>query len=292
MTKNIVAIGEALWDIFPDERHAGGAPTNVAFHCARLGNRSSIITRVGDDEPGEQLVAYLREHGVDTSLVQRDAAKPTGTVRVDFERGEPCYTITTDVAWDHIDATEAARERVCTVDAVCYVSLAQRHDVARESIQQLLSDARGQALLVFDVNLRPPFVSAEVLRTSLRMADVVKLGEAERDHVARLLGRTDLVEWLTAEVGVSMVCVTRGAEGASLTTKSTYVDVPGVTVDTSTGDAVGAGDAFLAALTHQLVRGADMEATLQFANRYAALVATKRGAMPSLKPSELADIGV
>jgi fructokinase len=261
MTKNIVAIGEALWDIFPNERHAGGAPTNVAFHCARLGDHSSIITRVGDDEPGEQLVAYLP------------------------------YSITTDVAWDYIDATEAARDRVCTADAVCYVSLAQRHDVARRSIRRLLSDARGQTLLVFDVNLRPPFVSAEVLEASLQLADVVKLGEAELDHLSNLLGRTDLVEWLTDEVGVSMVCITRGAEGASLVTKSTSVNVPGVSVDTSTGDAVGAGDAFLAALTHQLVRRANMETTLQFANRYAALVATKRGAMPSLTPSELSGIG-
>ena len=291
MTKNIVAIGEALWDIFPDNRHAGGAPTNVAFHCAQLGNDSCIITRVGEDEAGEQLVAYLREHGVDTALVQRDAARPTGTVHVDLDHGEPRYTITTDVAWDYLSATDDARERVCTADAICYVTLAQRHEVARKSIQQLLADARGQALAVFDVNLRPPFVSAEVLRASLHAADVVKLGESEKEHVASLLGRTDLVEWLTKEIGVRMVCITRGARGASLTTKSSNVDVPGISVDTSSGDAVGAGDAFLAALTHKIVRGADLEATLQFANRYAALVATKRGAMPSLRPSELAEIG-
>jgi len=98
MTKSIVAIGEALWDIFPDERHPGGAPTNVAFHAARLGNDSVVLTRVGEDEPGEQLVAYLREHGVNTALVQRDSRKQTGTVRVDFQQGEPCYTIKTDVA--------------------------------------------------------------------------------------------------------------------------------------------------------------------------------------------------
>ncbi len=292
MTKNIVAVGEALWDVFPEERHPGGAPTNVAFHAARLGNRSSIVTRVGDDEAGEQLVAFLREHGVDTSLVQRDPTKPTGTVRVDFEQGEPCYTITTDVAWDYIDATEDSRERVCNADAVCFESLSQRHEVSRRSIHRLLTDARGQALIVFDVNLRPPFVSADVLKSSLQISDVVKLGESERDHVCSLLGRTDLEEWLTRELGVKTVCVTRGANGASVTTKSTNVDVSGIDVDTSSGDAVGAGDAFLAALTHQLVRRADMETTLQFANRYAALVATKRGAMPALHPEELKQIGV
>ncbi len=290
MSKTIVAIGEALWDIFPDERHPGGAPTNVAFHAARLGNRSSVVTRVGEDEPGEQLVAYLREHGVDTSLVQRDASRPTGTVRVDLSAGEPCYTIVTDVAWDYIEAPEDARERVCTADAVCFVSLAQRHEVARRAIQSLLEDARGQALVVFDVNLRAPFVSAEVLNASLRLSDVVKLGEAELDHVSTLLGRTDLIGWLTAEVGVQLVCVTRGAQGASLFTKSAKTDVSGHSVDTSRGDAVGAGDAFLAALTHQLVRNRVAHEALQFANRYAALVASRRGAMPALTPAELADI--
>ena len=292
MTKNIVAVGEALWDVFPDERHPGGAPTNVAFHAARLGDRSSIVTRVGEDEAGEQLVAFLREHGVDTSLVQRDPTRPTGTVSVHFQQGEPCYTITTDVAWDYVSATDEARERVCSADAVCFESLSQRHEVSRRAIHRLLEDARGQALIVFDVNLRPPFVSADVLRSSLRVADVVKLGASERDHVCSLLGRSDLERWLTHEVGVQAVCVTRGANGASLSTKSENVDVPGVNVDTSSGDAVGAGDAFLAALTHHLVRGADMDTTLKFANRYAALVATKRGAMPALPPSELERIGV
>ncbi len=288
MSQSIVAIGEALWDVFPDGRHAGGAPTNVAFHAARLGNDSSIVTRVGDDEAGEQLVAFLREHGVDTSLVQRDPSKATGTVKVDFEQGEPCYTISTDVAWDYIAATEEARERVCSADAVCFVSLVQRHDVSRGSVHRLLSDARGQTLIVFDVNLRPPFISADVLRRSLEMSDVVKLGEAEVEHVSSLLGQSDLVAWLTGHMGVQAVCTTRGARGASLTTKSTTVNVPGIEVDTSSGDAVGAGDAFLAALTHQFVRGADLETTLSFANRYAALVATKRGAMPNLLPSETA----
>lgn len=291
MSKSIVAVGEALWDIFPDERHPGGAPTNVAFHAARLGNRSSIVTRVGEDEPGEQLVAYLREHGVDTSLVQRDRKKPTGTVRVEFEDGEPRYTIVTDVAWDHLEATEAAREKVCEADAVCFESLSQRHDVARASIQKLLADARGQALTVFDVNLRPPFLSADVLNASLRLSDVVKLGESEVAHVSSLLGRSDLLAWLLYEVGVTAVCITRGERGASMTTKSAEADVSGVSVDTSRGDAVGAGDAFLAALTHELVRETDMQEALRFANRYAALVATKRGAMPALSPSELDEIG-
>jgi fructokinase len=292
MTSSIVAIGESLWDVYPDERHPGGAPTNVAFHAARLGNDSSIITRVGEDEAGEQLVAYLREHGVNTSFVQRDRTKPTGTVKVEFQHEDPCYTVVTDVAWDYLAATDEARERVTTADAVCFVSLAQRHDVARRSIHKLLADARGQAQIVFDVNLRPPFVSADVLDASLRLSNVVKMGESELQHVSSLMGRSNLIEWLINEIGVDAVCVTRGERGASMTTKSSNVDVAGVGTDTSNGDPVGAGDAFVAALTHQLVRGSDIGAMLQFANRYAALVAARRGAMPVLAPSELAELNV
>ncbi len=292
MPKTVVAIGEALWDVFPDQRRPGGAPCNVACHAARLGDRGVIITRVGDDAAGEELVAFLRERGVVTDYVQRDDTRPTGTVSVAIEDSDPRYAITEDVAWDYIAAEDDARVLMRTADAVCVGSLAQRREPSRVAIRQLLSDARGQALVVFDVNLRPPCIDADVIDATLRVADVVKMSESEVARLSTLFDRPALIPWLLQNVGVQAVCVTRGKSGASITTSQGTVSTPGVETDTSTGDAVGAGDAFTAAMAHRLVRDATPQETLHAANRYAALVATKKGAVPVLSFDDLAAIGL
>ncbi len=291
-SKIIVTIGEALWDVFPDQRRPGGAPCNVAFHAARLGNRGVIITRVGDDTAGDELVAFLRERGVDTGYVQRDVTRPTGTVLVTLADAGPQYAITEDVAWDYIATEDAARTLARTADAICIGSLAQRYEASRSTIRQLLSDARGRVLVVFDVNLRPPFIDAHVIEATLRVADVVKMSESEVAQLSAQLDRPSLINWLLQDVGVRAVCVTRGAGGASITTLQGTISAPGVEIDTSAGDAVGAGDAFTAAIAHQLVRDATPQETLHAANRYAALVATKNGAMPVVSAEELAEIGL
>lgn len=291
MPKSIVAIGEALWDVFPDQRRPGGAPCNVAFHAARLGDRGVIITRVGDDAPGADLVAFLRERGVETDYVQCDETRPTGAVVVTIENADPRYAITEDAAWDYIAAENDARALVRTADAVCVGSLAQRGEVSRAAIQQLLSDARDRAMIVYDVNLRPPFIDPEIIDTTFRMADVVKMSESEVGRLAALLDRPSLVKWLLEDVGVRAVCVTRGERGASFAMPQGTVFARGIEIDTSAGDAVGAGDAFTAAMTHQLVRSATPQEALDAANRYAALIATKKGAMPLVSSAELARIG-
>ncbi len=251
-----------------------------------------MITRVGDDAPGEELVAFLRDRGVDTDYVQRDGTRPTGTVLVTIEDSEPQYAITEAVAWDYIAAEDDARALMRTADAICVGSLAQRSEASCAAIQQFLSDARGQALVVFDVNLRPPFIDADAIDATFRIADVVKMSESEVAQLSTLLDRPSLIGWLLQDVGVQAVWVTRGAGGASIATRQGTVSAPGVEIDTSTGDAVGAGDAFTAAMAHQLVRNATPQETLDAANRYAALVATKKGAMPVVSSDELAGIGL
>ena len=287
----MVAIGEALWDVFPDRRRPGGALCNVAYHAARLGNRGIIVTRVGDDPLGSELTAFLEARGVTTDYVQRDRTKPTGTVSVTMDGSDPRYTIADDVAWDHITADDDTRVLVRAAEVVCVGSLAQRREPSRLAIQELLSEAADHALVVFDVNLRPPFVDLEVIDATLRAADVVKMSESEAAELSSLLGRTALLDWLIKEIGVRAVCVTCGGRGASMTTLDGTVGTSGIAIDPSTGDAVGAGDAFTAAMAHHLVRDAAPEASLEAANRYAALVATKPGAMPALTDEEVAGIG-
>jgi len=292
MGKTIVAIGEALWDLFQDGRRPGGAPCNVAFHAARLGDRGVIVTRVGGDAAGDELVAFLGERGVVTDYVQRDGTRPTGTVSVTFENADPRYAIAEGAAWDYLAADDDTLSLTRTADAICVGSLAQRCEPSRAAIQQLVSEARGQALVVFDVNLRPPFVDVEFIDATLRMADVVKMSELEVAALSTLLDKPSLIEWLLQDVGVQAVCVTRGRGGAAITTLQGTVSTPGTEIDTSMGDVVGAGDAFTAAMAHQLVREATPQKILDTANSYAALVATKKGAMPVVSAEEFAAIGL
>lgn len=290
MTYNIVAIGEILWDLFPDERRPGGAPSNVAYHATQLGDRGAVVTRVGADLDGEELTTFLENRGVDISCVQRDQEHPTGAVNISFVEGEPHYVIVENVAWDFIEPTERATTLVREADAVCYGTLVQRSPTSRHAVHELLLEARGHALVVLDVNLRPPFVDAAVLEASLKRSDVVKMSASEVQTVSTLLDKQDLVAWLLDDAGVGQVCTTYGKDGAAITTKNGRVEVPGVAVNTTDGDFVGVGDAFIAAVTHKLVRESDPEEALRFANRYAALVATRRGAMPKLSDIDFAAI--
>lgn len=251
-----------------------------------------IVTRVGDDPDGDELVAFLRERRVDTDYVQRDGTRPTGTVVVTIEHAEPQFAISEQVAWDNISTDDHARTLVRTADAICIGSLAQRHEVSRAAIRELLAEGRGQALIVFDVNLRSPFIDAAVIEDTLLVSDVVKMSEAEVAMLSTLLDRPSLIGWLVDKVGVQAVCVTRGRDGATITTPERTVTAPGIESNTSAGDVVGAGDAFTAAMAHQLVRDAAPEETLRAANLYAALIATKKGAMPMVSQEELAAIGM
>ena len=288
----IVAIGEALWDLFEDGARPGGAPCNVAYHAAQLGDRGVIVTRVGDDQRGDELVRFLRDRGVETDCVQRDELKPTGTVSVTVTDGDPQYTITEDVAWDYIAIEDDVRAMVSGADAVCIGSLAQRCGTSRTTIRRLLTDTSDAAIIVFDVNLRPPFIAPSVIEETLPLVDVVKMNEAEVEQLSALLERRPLVPWLLGEVGVNAVCVTRGADGAAITTPEGTVTTAGVAATGESGTAVGAGDAFTAALTHQLVRGITVSDALRIANRYAALVASRKGAMPDLAREDLVGIGL
>ena len=286
----IVGVGEVLWDLLPGGPRPGGAPCNVAYHAAQLGNRGVIVGRVGRDTLGDDLLAFLAQSGVDISAVQRDTSRPTGTVEVALDGTEPRYTITEHVAWDFLAASVEARAVMRQADVVCVGSLAHRAPVTRSAIQTLLDQVGERARVIFDLNLRPPFIEAEAIRAVLARSDVVKASAAEVEQLAGLLGCRAPLDWLLG-IGVEMVCVTRGRAGASLTSADGTVAVPGIETDPAAGDPVGAGDAFTAALADRLVRNVSAVEALAAANRYAALVASKHGAMPTISRAELRAAG-
>lgn len=282
MPPTIVGLGEVLWDVFPDAERPGGAPANVAYHATALGNRGVVASCVGADDRGDRLRALLDERGVSLDGLQVTSNRPTGTVQVTIEEGEPSYTITEDVAWDHLAMDDTFQTLAAEADAVCFSTLAQRSPASRTTIHAFLDAVRPEALRILDVNLRPPFYDAEVLRGSLVRADVVKCNEPEWDLLASLLGTDDVAHWLFEEQQVRLLCLTHGADGSELRTADERVFQKAPTVDASTGDAVGVGDSFLATITHHLLRDTPLDRMLDAANTYAAYVVTRQGGMPSI----------
>lgn len=282
----ITGLGELLWDVFPEYRRAGGAPANVAYHARQLGNHGIPLSRVGSDTEGHELIDFLASRGLDTSHIQQDDRFPTGAVRVTMQDGEASYTIDEGAAWDHLALTDDWRDLAGRTDAVCFGSLAQRSPDSRNAILDYLSLVPAQGMKVFDVNLREPWYDRDILEASLDMADVVKLNRDEWKRLGEIFGTNDLKNWLLDEKGVSLICLTKGAEGAELISVESHHAEPAWPIDVSSGDSVGVGDAFTAALTHHLLRTSPLDIAIRSTARYAAHVAACKGAMPGL-PEEV-----
>lgn len=281
----VVGIGELLWDCFPDGRRPGGAPANVAFHAAQLGHRGLICSRTGDDDLGRALRDEMHAHGLSTELIQFDGRLPTGRVTVDTsDPRSPSYVIHRDVAWDAIGFDAAIEAAVRGAAAICVGTLAQRSEISRATILRCL-EAAGDALRVYDVNLRPDGYRREWIEQTLKRVQVVKLNDEEVTVLAPMLGTSPEPEAFGKELiggyGVELVCVTRAAEGCSLFTDGETVHARGRRI--TVADSVGAGDAFTAALISARLRGWPLERTARLTNDVGALVAERRGAMPDIK---------
>ncbi len=283
----VVGLGELLWDVFADSRRPGGAPANVAFQAGQLGCQGMVGSRVGCDTLGEELLAFLASQGLSTETVQHDPEHPTGTVTVDTSRADhPDYVIHENVAWDYLALDEALRRLMGQAAAVCFGTLAQRSPQSRKTIHEAIGLVGPQCLIVYDVNLRQRWYERAWIERSLIAAHVVKLNADEVVVLAELLETgppedLDFAQAVRQRYGVDVVCVTRGAEGCLLVGPDGTVERGGVAVQVA--DAVGAGDAFTAALIYGRLHGWRLEAQAAFANQVGALVAGRPGAMPPLR---------
>jgi fructokinase len=285
MIPRITAIGEVLWDHLPEGRQLGGAPANFAFHAKNLGADAILISRVGRDDLGREVIERFAARKIPVETIQIDSEAPTGTVSVKIDAGgQPQYTIHPNVAWDRLIADDAACLAVANADAVCFGSLGQRSTLSRATIQSLVSSARPETLRVFDANLRPPFWTPEIIGQSLALADVLKLNDHELTIMAGLFGITgnerELLAGLAARFNLRLVALTRGAGGSLLLAGSRWSNHAGFPV--TVRDTVGAGDSYTAALVLGWLRNRDLDDISQTANEVAAYVCTQPGATPDL----------
>lgn len=281
----IVGIGELVWDLLPSGRQLGGAPANFAYCTRLLGNNGVVVSRVGEDVLGQEARERLHEAVISDQFVQGDTQHATGTVSVDVDpAGQPKFEIAAAAAWDFLEWNADMEKLAQSCDAVCFGTLAQRSAQSRRTILSFINATRSECLRVFDVNLRQSFYSAEIVRESLRGADVVKLNEHELPVVADLLGITasDFCRAVVEKFELKMICVTRGEKGSVLFGRDGIHEHPGVHVEVN--DTVGAGDAFTAGLVHEYMRGGSLSRMNETANRMGAWVSSCAGAMPKALP--------
>jgi fructokinase len=293
MTLRIVGIGEVLWDLLLTGPQLGGAPANFAYHAHALGAEAHVITRVGSDDQGREILRRFRDMGLQHSAVQIDERAPTGTATVALSgNGLAQFTIQENVAWDHLVADEKAIALASSADAICFGSLAQRSESSRNAIQKLVASSPAQALRVFDVNLRQHFYTRDVIERSLQLANVLKLNDDELPTLAAMFNLTgsteNQMESLTRIFSLKVVALTRGANGSLLyqdledTRWSDCASDPVEIIDT-----VGAGDSFTAALVLGLLSKMDLDEINAVANAVARYVCSQAGATPGL-PLEFA----
>jgi fructokinase len=285
MSFRVVGIGEVLWDLLPVGRQLGGAPANFAYHAQALGARASVVTRVGRDALGEEIVTRLRELGLADELVQRDAAFPTGCVSVTLNGdGIPHYEIHKNAAWDHIEVLPAAVAAIREADAVCFGTLAQRGEIARRTIRQLLAATAEHCWRVFDINLRQDFYSLELIEESLRRANVLKLNDGELPQLAKFfnLGNSprEQIEEIAEAFDLRLVALTCGSRGSLLFQAGEWSEQPPQPVQVV--DTIGAGDAFTAALVVGLLAKRPLDEIHAAAAEVARHVCTRVGATPLL----------
>ena len=289
----ILALGEILWDLLPvGEKQLGGAPTNFAYHAHALGAHARIVSAVGADALGAEILARLDGLGTDRSLVAVDAEHPTGTVTVTLDRhGSPRYVIHEGVAWDFTPATAELMVAAASVDAFCFGTLGQRSPVSRQTIRQALACARPGALRVCDINFRQSLFERACVETSLTLCNVVKLNDEELPVLAAMLelpsptaDEPATLHALRERFNLRLVALTRGAKGSTLLSATERSD--GMAETVSVVDTIGAGDAFTAAMTVGLLRGWDLPRLHRHASRLAAYVCSQAGGTPTV-PREI-----
>ncbi len=285
-TPLVAIFGEVLADVFPDQSVLGGAPFNVARHLQAFGLAPLMISRVGSDALGDALLQEMRQRGMATAGMQRDAVYPTGQVRVLLENGGHRFDILPDQAYDAISAEAVTRVLAKARPQLAYFgTLALRGPVSRQAALAFLQDCWCPVFL--DINLRAPWFDVETIDAALHAADLVKLNNEELAVVGELLGVGGLTPEAQAlalqqRFGLRQIVVTCGAAGSWLLDEQQQVVCVAPAEAMQVVDTVGAGDAYAAVFLQGLLAGWDAPTTLQRAGDYAAAQCRVRGAAPVL----------
>ncbi len=282
-----ICFGEMLWDVLPTVKQPGGAPMNVAVHLKNLGFDPKIISRIGEDELGEELLDFIQSKGLNTDLVQLGKTHLTGVAKANLnDKNEVTYKIVHPVAWDYIQNSEKLENEVANADVFIFGSLSARSQTTKESLYDLLKFAKYK---VFDVNLRAPFYDQETVEYLMTEADLVKMNSAELSLIFSWGSESEdektSINNLAKQFNISTICVTKGEDGALLYTDGQFYEQAGFSVIVK--DTIGSGDSFLATLLKGIVEKKSPAESLEMACAMGSLVASHDGATPYISQTDL-----
>jgi len=287
-----VGIGEILWDLLPKGKVLGGAPGNVVGIANQLGLKGILVSSVGDDQLGHEILERIGQKGLDKKGLRVLKDLPTGVVDVTLDsKGVPTFNIRQPAAWDAIVMDDERRQVAKSASLIVFGTLAQRDPRSQKGIMEFVKAAPASCLKVVDVNLRPPFIMESVIRESLELADVLKLNETELPVLAKILGlsgdETAQLKQLQSRFDLDVIAYTLGPRGSRMITATEDIFHP--FVDAVVVDTVGAGDSFVAVVATGMLLGMEISKIQEMANRVAAFVCTQIGGTPTL-PEELVKI--
>ena len=286
--KTFTCFGEVLWDVFPDHQIIGGAPLNVALRLKSFTKNVSIISAIGNDNLGEQLLTYLDSNDLTSKHIQKNNNYPTGQVLVTLDQnGSASYDIKNPSVWDFISTNQSNIDLVKTSDVFIYGSLVCRNSTSKNTLFTLLEHAKFK---VFDVNLRAPYYEFETLFKLMDFADFIKFNDEELELISKEINTgfstiEDNMKAISNTFNASHVCVTKGDKGAILLVNGKFYESKGYKVKVK--DTVGAGDSFLATLIYQIQSFGNYEKAIDYACAIGALVAGSNGANPKLNQEEI-----
>ena len=289
--KKMVCFGEVLWDMLPSGAIPGGAPLNVAIHLKKQGQNPQLISKIGDDKSGEQLLHFLQQAGIDTTFIAKDIDLPTSKVLVHLDANKnAAYEICEPVAWDNIQYNSGIEQLIKDADFLIFGSLASRNTASLDTLLHIIANTEAQKLL--DVNLRPPYNDSDRVEKLLQLSDFVKLNDNELKEIAAWHSvsgnEKELIHWFIAQYRCRTLCVTRGERGAVLFYHGNFYEHPGFKVDAV--DTVGAGDSFFASLIAELSVNSAPGLALETACATGAFVASQPGAVPEYSSEDIETI--
>lgn len=291
---SLLAVGELLWDHLPSGKVLGGAPANVAVHAQALGVASGLVSCVGADSEGEEILSALARLGLPQDFIRVSCSLKTGAAMVQLDQqNQVHFAIAPNSAWDAIGLNKVTRDAAARADAIYFGTLAQRSAVSRIAIEHLLSLAPKSAIRFFDANLRTPFFSKEIVKSSLERANVLKLNESELGLFADWFGlggpQSVQISGLARMFTLDVIALTRGEHGSLIVAGGEECEHPGLRVEVR--DTVGAGDAFSSVLIVGLLNGWPIPRISRLASEVSAFVCSQDGATPKLAPALLAACG-
>lgn len=286
MNNLIVGIGEVLWDMLPEGKKLGGAPANFAYHVSQFGLRSCVVSAVGNDSLGNEIIESLNSKGMNYLIP--DVPYPTGTVEIEVDdAGIPQYDIKENVAWDNIPYNDQLESVAAKTKAICFGSLAQRNAVSRNTIHKFINamPKESNTLVVCDINLRQQFYDTDTLCNSLSLCNILKINDEELEIISKLfkLPENDIngqCRSIMERYNLKMIILTCGINGSYLFTPDSVSFQPTPKVDVA--DTVGAGDSFTAAFIASILKGKSVQEAHSLAVHTSAYVCTQKGAMPLL----------